>query len=240
MRTYVVGPADRVLQLGVQLENEALQIRFPIADWLRSYGSGGRFELLARRQGEDDAYTVQGVTSDARYVYWDVSNVDTGIVGEDGEAILHYYVDEVLAKSRVWWTEVKKSLGDPGDIPEPYRPQIDIVLDAAKSAKEDADRAEEAAGRAEEAAGEAESVADRVLPAGGTAGQYLRKSGDGDGETEWADLPVYDGAFEVVPKDGYETALMTREKYLDRDVLVKAVPYDETMNAAGGYTVLIG
>lgn len=240
MRTQIVKTGDRSIKLGVQFENNALQVQIPIADWLLTYGLNGRFELLARRDGEQDAYTVQAVESDSEYVYWTVSSVDTAIAGDSGEAILHYYVDDTLAKSRKWWTEVELSLGDAGDVPEPYRPQIEIVLQAAREAKDDADRAEQSAREAEEAADSAESVVGRALPEGGVEGQWLRKTGEEDGAAEWADLPVYDGAYEVTPVFDSDLTLRTGAKYTDRDIVVRGVRVLDTLNGAGGYTAEIG
>lgn len=48
----------------------------------------------------------------------------------------------------------------------------------------------------------------------------------------------YDGAYEVTPTD-YEQYLATENKTLKRDVTVHKVPYYETSNESGGYTVSI-
>lgn len=52
------------------------------------------------------------------------------------------------------------------------------------------------------------------------------------------DLPDYDGAYEVVPDaDGQE--LGTANRTLRQDVTIHPIPYLETTNEAGGYTVSI-
>lgn len=48
----------------------------------------------------------------------------------------------------------------------------------------------------------------------------------------------YDGAYEVTPTS-YEQYLATENKTLKRDVTVHKVPYYETSNESGGYTISI-
>ena len=52
------------------------------------------------------------------------------------------------------------------------------------------------------------------------------------------DLPDYGGDYEVTPSTG-EQELQTRNKTMRDDVTVHAIPYHETTNDAGGYTVSI-
>lgn len=78
------------------------------------------------------------------------------------------------------------------------------------------------------------------LPAGGTAGQFLRKNSALDGDASWADLPSYDGSYEVTPLPLVETVMNTSGRYLDRNVVVKEIPYQEASNEKGGLTATIG
>lgn len=48
----------------------------------------------------------------------------------------------------------------------------------------------------------------------------------------------YDGSYEVTPTSG-EQILPTRSKTMRDDLTVHAVPYNETTNDSGGYTVSI-
>lgn len=54
-----------------------------------------------------------------------------------------------------------------------------------------------------------------------------------------ADVEYYEGEYEVMPKSSAQT-LRTKEKFLTEDVNIKAIPYSETGNTAGGKTVYIG
>lgn len=82
-----------------------------------------------------------------------------------------------------------------------------------------------------------------TLPEGGTDGQYLVKDSTAPGGARWADLPVYEPSEEswtVTPLVNAETTLNTAGRYLDRDVVVEAIPYAEVSNITGGLTATIG
>lgn len=65
-------------------------------------------------------------------------------------------------------------------------------------------------------------------------GEYL-ESGD-----SIIDYDAYTGQYEVTPLPNVEQILRTRNKVLKHDVVVQPIPYYETTNDAGGYTVIIG
>ena len=81
------------------------------------------------------------------------------------------------------------------------------------------------------------------LPSGGTDGQYLVKDSTAEGGARWADLPVFEptaGAWSVTPLVEAETTRHTAGNYLDRDIVVEAIPYAEVSNISGGMTATIG
>ena len=53
-------------------------------------------------------------------------------------------------------------------------------------------------------------------------------------------VPIYDGTYEITPLVGTEQLLDTSGKKLESDVIVFPIPYYETTNESGGYTVIIG
>ena len=53
-------------------------------------------------------------------------------------------------------------------------------------------------------------------------------------------VQVYDGAYEITPLTETETVMETAGKRMADDVVVLAIPYYETTNESGGYTVNIG
>jgi hypothetical protein len=82
-----------------------------------------------------------------------------------------------------------------------------------------------------------------LLPPGGTDGQYLVKDSTAEGGARWVDLPIFEptaGAWSVTPLVEAETTLHTAGNYLDRDIVVEAIPYAEVSNISGGMTATIG
>lgn len=53
-------------------------------------------------------------------------------------------------------------------------------------------------------------------------------------------IPAYDGSYEVTPLANTETILETAGRRMEDDVTVRKIPYYETTNESGGYTVIIG
>lgn len=146
------------------------------------------------------------------------------------------------------------------DPPTPV--EQDVITQAIAALTDGVERAETAAESAQEAAQafpiggttgqvlakksdkdhDAEWVAPEAgtLPSGGTRGQVLVKQSDTPGDAAWEDLPTYDGSYEVTPLPLMDTVMNTQQTYLDRDVVVKAIPYQQATNPSGGYTVTIG
>ena len=53
-------------------------------------------------------------------------------------------------------------------------------------------------------------------------------------------VPVYGGTYLITPVAQLDIVLETAGKRMARDVIVKEIPYYETSNPSGGYTVIIG
>lgn len=53
-------------------------------------------------------------------------------------------------------------------------------------------------------------------------------------------IPAYDGSYEITPLPYTDTLMETNGKRMTDDVTVLAIPYYETTNESGGYTVNIG
>lgn len=117
--------------LGKQGENLARMVYFDEpSTWKETFGEG-RCELLHQRNGDDAPYPVVLEIEDGR-VCWKITASDTALVGE-GKCELHYSVDGVVVKSKIWTTSVLPSLGgEVAEPPEPYKGWVDEVLDAAE------------------------------------------------------------------------------------------------------------
>ena len=154
MRTLIVRDIMRIT-LGRQGENEALRIVWPdiVEKYARLYGNGV-FSLAVKRMGDVAPYPVS-ITIDGSSVVWVPSNADTEMMGA-GACELTYVVDNAVAKSQTWVTEVLPSITGEGEAepPKPYQSWVDAVLTAGAEAKTAAASAEEDA----ETAGKAAAV----------------------------------------------------------------------------------
>lgn len=135
MRTLIVRDIMRIT-LGRQGENAALRIVWPdIAEkYARLYGNGV-FSLAVKRMGDAAPYPVS-ITIDGSSVVWIPSNADTEMVGA-GACELTYVVDNAVAKSQTWGTEVLPSITGEGETepPKPYQSWVDEVLKAGAAAE---------------------------------------------------------------------------------------------------------
>nr|DAF81188.1 MAG TPA: collagen triple helix repeat protein [Caudoviricetes sp.] len=136
MRTLIVRDAMRI-PIGRQGENEAQRIVWPdiVTGWAKLYGDGV-FSLAVKRKGDAAPYPVTVTTEDGALV-WVPTNADTAVAGS-GSCELSYTVDDVLAKSQMWSTEVYPSLTGEGETepPEPYQSWVDAVLKAGAGVEE--------------------------------------------------------------------------------------------------------
>ena len=135
MRTLIVRDIMRIT-LGRQGENEALRIVWPdiVEKYARLYGNGV-FSLAVKRMGDVAPYPVS-ITIDGSSVVWIPSNADTEMVGA-GACELTYVVDNAVAKSQTWVTEVLPSITGEGETepPKPYQSWVDEVLKAGAAAE---------------------------------------------------------------------------------------------------------
>lgn len=66
------------------------------------------------------------------------------------------------------------------------------------------------------------------------------KNNIGDFLNSLSILTPYEGQYSVIPLPYVEQILRTKNTVLAEDVVVDPIPYYETSNTAGGYTVIIG
>lgn len=165
---------NQVLQIGKQGEDNALQVRFPIADWITAYGHG-TFQLMHKRSCDAEAQPVI-VTSDEDYAYWTVRNSDVAYAGL-GECELLYFVGGTLAKSHTWATLTIASIMPSGETPpEPWESWIEQVLAAGSQAKESADAAKVSEVNAESSAEEATTAAEEAKTNAENAERYAESA----------------------------------------------------------------
>lgn len=119
------------IRLGRCGENLAKTVKIDVSEYLKEY-PGAVATLLHRRHGESGIYPVAAELRDGCLV-WQVTSADTAIVGY-GEAEVRVTVDGVLAKSKILFTVVDKSLtGQETDAPEPGMDWVDKITTAIGS-----------------------------------------------------------------------------------------------------------
>lgn len=200
MRELIVREGGTI-QIGRMSENDAQLVRFDVSGWPELYGSGGGFVLVHQRPGDEQPYVCAASVAEDGFLEWIVTDVDVAIVGR-GEAQLSYVIGETVAKSVIFTTRIMRSLGQTGELPEPYESKINELIEAAGTVAADAAAAEEAKETALEAQAAAEE-AQRKAEASETAAKQSE-----DNAEHYADV-AQQGAetagyvfFEVDDSDG--------------------------------------
>lgn len=147
---------SRMMHIGKNGEGDALRVTFPVvSEWEALYGAGGVWTLNVQRNGDALAYAAQDFKIEDGATIWVVTDADAAVVGE-GRCELTYKIGDTVAKSRTYAFRVDRSLTGGGDVPDPVK-------------------------------GWQEALEERVdgkldRPDGGSAGDVLTKTGDGE---EW-------------------------------------------------------
>lgn len=123
------------IYLGKRGENLARIVYFDEpTSWKEEFGDG-ICELLHQRKGDIAPYPVKLEMEDGKWC-WKITSADTAIAG-NGKCELHYLVDNVVVKSKIWQTKVRESLGgEIAEAPAPEKAWVDAVLEAAQNVKD--------------------------------------------------------------------------------------------------------
>lgn len=156
MRT-VKAKEECIIQIGRTSENDAEVVRFDVSEWPELYGAGGSFVLAHQRPNEAQPYVCAASVAADGWLEWIVKDTDVQITGK-GEAQLTYVINSVVAKSVIFTTRISRSLGQTGELPEPYENMIDELIETAANITTEANRAVTAKEAAETAQGKAEDA----------------------------------------------------------------------------------
>lgn len=225
-----------IITIGRRGENLATTIPIDVSAWLEQWPDAS-IDLLIVRPGDTSAYVAKTRLEDGTLL-WPVTKADTDRVGH-GTFEVRAIAGEVVKKSIVARFKVCPCISCTGD-PEPPETARDWVNDVLSAAV-----------RAEEAVERAEEIVDALAGGGGNTGSSLflpSVSEKDDGKVltvvggDWvaAELPKYNGAYEVTPLAGEATTLETAQKFMTSDVTVKQIPFFDVTNERGGSTVYIG
>lgn len=167
-----------VIFIGMKGEDNATQVRFPIArQWRETYGDGV-FALAFQRPTESSPYACTVTEDENGNVCWDITNTEVAKVG-NGQAELLYYVDGNIAKSATYiTTSVDSITAVEGDPPEPWESWIDQVIEAGTTAVQAATDASESAADALQSKQNAEGSATDAATAK-TAAESAQQAAEG-------------------------------------------------------------
>lgn len=145
--------------IGVQEENESNFIQFDITPWVEKHGAGVA-TANAKAPNSTESYPVI-VQRDGNIVTWKPKTADVAIEGV-GAFQLIYTVGEVVARTRIWTTNIGPSLIGSGDPPDPIPDYIDEMREIAAETLTYSQNAANSADDAEAAAASVESVEDSL------------------------------------------------------------------------------
>lgn len=255
--------AGKTVYMGVFTTFNARSVTFDFSAWEARLGSGV-FSVSLLRPGDATPYAVAGLSIDGTLATWTFDATDTALAGY-GRAFLSYVTADAMDMTVDFDVYIATNSAPTGDTPpDPLETWYQQMLEAAAQAQNAAQSAAQSAETASHAAemfpaggttGQILAKASNAnydthwvdneggggaLPPGGTDGQYLVRSSAAQEGAIWRDLPIFDGSYEVTPLPYMETIMQTQRTYLDRDIVVKEIPYAEVTNEKGGLTATIG
>ena len=150
------------IPLGKQGENLVTQVLLDCSYFVSTFGDG--IAQLMHKQAQSDVLYPVDIEQDGSIVKWTVTNADTGCVGT-GKAELRWYVDNALAKSVIFHTDISKTL-DGNENPTPpvsAKSWVDHVVDSAIKSITSSTKAEQSAAYAKRDAASAANNAKAAI-----------------------------------------------------------------------------
>lgn len=141
------------LQIGVQGENMAEQVKMDVSDWMEKYPDGTIY-ILFKRYNDQYPYPVATTYEDG-ILTWTPSVADTSVAGIGyAEVRLMDSNHEIVKKSRILPTVVENSVSgtDGAEVPSPFEEWTNQILEAAEGITDAEAYCDAAADRAEAAA----------------------------------------------------------------------------------------
>ena len=128
----IIAEKNKPIEIGRYNENEHILVRLPLDDVMED---GATYEVMHQRYGDTIPYPCTGVTVQGNYLYWLITELDVSVQGKGRLEIFSYFGTEGRGKSYIYTTRVLESLGDAGEIPEPYQPYLEQIMEKAQYAK---------------------------------------------------------------------------------------------------------
>ena len=215
---------EATLNIGFQGENLARSFEWDLSEWHKAFGDGSAAMLVQRAEDSAAYPVVVEFTNDV--LRWSPTSADTAQAGV-GELQIQYVVDNVVVKQRIMSMNVKPSLDEGAEPPDPWQGWVDQVLeaaseaeDAAEDAKASKEAADESASNAEADALEAGNAKDAAVIAQGKAEDAQAAAETAQGKAEDAQSAAETAAASIIgllPLDtpDIKDGAITEEKLAD-------------------------
>lgn len=172
--TTVTTDGGAILPLGRQMEHGVRQVWFDLSYLVENFGAGTA--VLVHQRNQDLAPYIVSAVQTGNRLEWTLDETDTAYEGF-GRAEIRWTVDDTLAKTVIYRTNVAKSLTAQIDIPEPLESWYDQMIQQIGDNQGYAEQAEQSAQNASDSADRAEQTAEAIEAAEIT----LNASGSGSG-----------------------------------------------------------
>lgn len=150
--TTVTTDSGALLPLGRQGEHGVRQVWFDLAYLIENFGEGAA--TLVHQRNQDLAPYIVSAEQTNTNLMWTIDETDTAYEGF-GRAEIRWTVDDDLAKTVIYKTNVMKSLTAQTEVPEPLESWYDKMIEQIGDSQGYAEQAAQSAETAQQAASDA-------------------------------------------------------------------------------------
>lgn len=154
--TTVTTDGGAILPIGRQLEHGVRQVWFDLSYLIENFGEGTA--TLVHQRNQDLAPYIVTTEQTNTNLMWTIDETDTAYEGF-GRAEIRWVVNDDLAKTVIYKTNVMKSLTAQTEVPEPLESWYDQMLEQIGDSQESAEQAAQSAQDASQSAQDAETAA---------------------------------------------------------------------------------
>lgn len=172
--TTVTTDSGAILPLGRQGEHGVRQVWFDLSYLIENFGEGTA--VLVYQRNKDLAPYIVSTQQTGNNLMWTIDETDTAYEGF-GKAEIRWTVDDDLAKTVIYKTNVMKSLTAQTEVPEPLESWYDKMIEQIGDSQGYAEQAAQSAETAQQAASDAEESAQALSGMTVTVGAEDKGSG---------------------------------------------------------------
>lgn len=154
--TTVTTDGGAILPIGRQMEHGVRQVWFDLSYLIENFGEGTA--TLVHQRNQDLAPYIVSTEQTSTNLMWTIDDTDTAYEGF-GRAEIRWVVDDDLAKTVIYKTNVMKSLTAQTEVPEPLESWYDQMIEQIGDSQGYAEQAAQSAQSASQSAQDAESAA---------------------------------------------------------------------------------